>query len=435
MYELIGAVLGWIIREIFYVPLDFHWGIIVVSGLFLWVWNVMIDENSVAPCRTGVSLREENAYHHQRANDQSTYLLLLCRVLEITRHSSKAMSSWVSPTSRECRSVNEYRRQTLTVLSVFSFVFCIVMFPLGLHKVCDVAFLGAPFPANIQLCALDFQEANLNRAEPASFSQKWAERIAWFRNWRRRRLNNSTAPVPETPGIIESFDDKHDGSSTDHGEIDSDPAALSTNRRNEKASAAVDGRVPGRRQARSTSFNSIRPIPPTAPLDAAGINDPCPAPCCPTISTIAPSDPSLLASTSLALAPPAPLLPTCSNHGPLHAYHEPNQPSIAPSLTWKAKVKRIGNEFVKGLIMPVSIAVIVSIPCALIQPIKALFTPVPGWTGGRISDAPDGRPPLAWLLETATFIGGICIPAGLLLLGAGFARLKVGGWWCMMMRN
>lgn len=75
--------------------------------------------------------------------------------------------------------------------------------------------------------------------------------------------------------------------------------------------------------------------------------------------------------------------------------------------------------------MPVSIAVILSIPCALIPPVKALFTPVEGWTGSRMPNAPDGRPPLAWVLETAVFIGGIVIPAGLILLGAGFARLKV----------
>jgi hypothetical protein len=81
--------------------------------------------------------------------------------------------------------------------------------------------------------------------------------------------------------------------------------------------------------------------------------------------------------------------------------------------------------FLKGFLMPVSLGVILSIPCALIPPVKALFTPVPDWTGTRMPNAPDGRPPLAFVLETATFIGGIVIPSGLLLLGASFARIQV----------
>jgi Na+-translocating ferredoxin:NAD+ oxidoreductase RnfA subunit len=31
LYMAIGAALSWIVKEIFYVPVDFQWGIIVVS--------------------------------------------------------------------------------------------------------------------------------------------------------------------------------------------------------------------------------------------------------------------------------------------------------------------------------------------------------------------------------------------------------------------
>lgn len=75
--------------------------------------------------------------------------------------------------------------------------------------------------------------------------------------------------------------------------------------------------------------------------------------------------------------------------------------------------------------MPVSAAVVIALPCALIPPLRALFTKTEGWTGTRMPNAPDGKPPLAFILETASFIGAICIPAGLILLGASFARLKV----------
>lgn len=31
LYQIIGVTLAWLVREIFYVPMDFRWGIIVVS--------------------------------------------------------------------------------------------------------------------------------------------------------------------------------------------------------------------------------------------------------------------------------------------------------------------------------------------------------------------------------------------------------------------
>jgi hypothetical protein len=33
LYQSLGAFLAWVIREIFYVPIDFQWGIIVVGHL------------------------------------------------------------------------------------------------------------------------------------------------------------------------------------------------------------------------------------------------------------------------------------------------------------------------------------------------------------------------------------------------------------------
>ena len=31
LYQVVGALLAWLIREFFYVPMDFQWGILVVS--------------------------------------------------------------------------------------------------------------------------------------------------------------------------------------------------------------------------------------------------------------------------------------------------------------------------------------------------------------------------------------------------------------------
>ena len=204
-----------------------------------------------------------------------------------------------------------------------------------------------------KLCALDFRP---DVQPPLPFRQRWAARYHSLRTWRDK-------PIPEIP--IET-DDK-------------DPAEL-------RPSAYRGGLVPTRKTSRAPSFNSIRPIPSTAPLDAAGIHTACPD------------------------------LPVCAHRA--YSYHEPARTARQ---VWSARM----IEFAKGFIMPVSLAVILSSPCALIPPVKALFTEVPDWSGTRMPNAPDGRPPLAWVLDTAIFIGGIVIPAGLLLLGAGFARIKV----------
>jgi hypothetical protein len=34
LYQAIGVTLAWLVREIFFVPMDFRWGIIVVSLRF-----------------------------------------------------------------------------------------------------------------------------------------------------------------------------------------------------------------------------------------------------------------------------------------------------------------------------------------------------------------------------------------------------------------
>lgn len=82
-----------------------------------------------------------------------------------------------------------------------------------------------------------------------------------------------------------------------------------------------------------------------------------------------------------------------------------------------------------GILNPVSISLFFALPIALISPLKALFVVVDNWTGTRIPNGPDGKPPLAFILDTAAFIGAICIPVGLMLLGASFARLKVPRSW------
>ncbi|KAI5481397.1 auxin efflux carrier transmembrane protein [Pseudohyphozyma bogoriensis] len=79
--------------------------------------------------------------------------------------------------------------------------------------------------------------------------------------------------------------------------------------------------------------------------------------------------------------------------------------------------------FAKSLITPPTLSLILGILCALVQPLKSLFVVVEGSTFNPT--APDGDPPLAIVLDTATFLGGANVPLGLLVLGAALARLRI----------
>ncbi|KAI0079031.1 auxin efflux carrier [Panus rudis PR-1116 ss-1] len=73
---------------------------------------------------------------------------------------------------------------------------------------------------------------------------------------------------------------------------------------------------------------------------------------------------------------------------------------------------------------PVTVSLLVSLPISMVRPLKGLFVDESN-AGGPTWKAPDGRPPLAFLLDTAQFIGNIAIPLALILLGSSFARLHI----------
>ncbi|KAJ7653127.1 auxin efflux carrier [Mycena polygramma] len=83
--------------------------------------------------------------------------------------------------------------------------------------------------------------------------------------------------------------------------------------------------------------------------------------------------------------------------------------------------------FVVEVCAPASLSIIISFPIALIHPLKGLFVEVPS---PHIPSAPDGKPPLSFLFDTATFIGAASVPLGLVCLGSALARLEVprGRW-------
>jgi auxin efflux carrier family protein len=101
------------------------------------------------------------------------------------------------------------------------------------------------------------------------------------------------------------------------------------------------------------------------------------------------------------------------------------EPSSSPSVHSRHHRHRL-TEVLKSCFIqmcsPPSISIIVSFAISLINPVKALFIHVPGT---HIPDAPDGQPPLAFVMDTATFVGAASVPLGLICLGSALARLKV----------
>ena len=84
------------------------------------------------------------------------------------------------------------------------------------------------------------------------------------------------------------------------------------------------------------------------------------------------------------------------------------------------------RHFLVELLKPNPIVMVLSIIIALVDPLKALFVPPsPNFQPRFRPTAPDGQPPLAVILDTATFIGGASVPLGLVCLGSALATLRV----------
>lgn len=256
-----------------------------------------------------------------------------------------------------------------------------------------------------QLCALDFKEENLKKGPRAPFKQRFSRLLAKV----RRRAHGTPQDDEELYAEGTSRDDsialetgssevekgrRHSLVTSDHGESGEEPGDLK--------SRYSGGLKPTRKTSRASSFTSMmertRSIPATAPVDAID-----------------------------AERERSDAGPSCDNanheHNPSQSgFHQPITPVPSVARTpWSKKILT----FIKGLATPVSLSIVIAIPCGIISPLKALFVPVDGWSGSRVPFAPDNHPPLAFITDTAAFIGSISIPAALILLGASFARLKV----------
>ncbi|KAK0200040.1 auxin efflux carrier [Desarmillaria ectypa] len=107
---------------------------------------------------------------------------------------------------------------------------------------------------------------------------------------------------------------------------------------------------------------------------------------------------------------------------PLTPIAEDRPPSPSPTRRRWQKFSITARGVIKSLLTPASITILISFPIALIKPLKALFVEVDGY---YMPSAPDGEPPLAFVIDFAEFMGAASVPLGLICLGSALARLDV----------
>ena len=103
---------------------------------------------------------------------------------------------------------------------------------------------------------------------------------------------------------------------------------------------------------------------------------------------------------------------------------EQDEPSLS-SRTPATLTTRAWNIF-RSLLSPATISMFLAFPIALVTPLKGLFVSL---ENSPIPNAPDGHPPLYFIMDTANFLGAASIPLGLVCLGAALAKLKVPKSW------
>ncbi|KIR60535.1 membrane protein [Cryptococcus bacillisporus CA1873] len=345
LYMILGFICAWFVREFFFVPPDFRYGILVMGALSNWgnlPTAVVQTLAKSAPFDPGTDVELGVAY-----------------------------------------------------IAVFVLAMNVCLFPMGLHKI----------------CAWDFRQENLIKPRPLPVKERWGKRLRSINGVFRKDKNAkkeddiNDEKIEEIANGIPSPEAETHKSKTS---IDFDEGGEEPSEMIQRARFAGGADV-ARKKSRASSFHSMmettRSIPATAPLDASGIAEPCLVPSTTNRDHILPVD-------SRRIEP-------CQ-------YHHPVTP--APSIhkpSWGQRLLKLAREFV----MPLTVAIILGIICSVISPIKALFVPVDGWSGTRIPYAPDGKPPLSFITDTANFLGGMSIPAGLILLGASFGRLKMPKKW------
>lgn len=395
IYQLLGFIMGIIIREVCFVPRNFWQGIVVLTGMSNWG-----------------NLRQCKPRHFTASLLTSDILLCIQR----TRSSC-----------RSCSSLHSILQRTLLVSAVRVLSFLLtshICQPVGvsyvsIFSVCYhiVFWIGGAASS----LAWDYLPG-VPQGEEAERRVSWKERPIGHLVARTLHLAPPPpAPLPsESAGKDEeafSADAKDDTSSVESLEtpvldvprivVHEEPANESDvqlTRRTSNLPAVTH--VRSRRLTIAIPTTPLRPSVPATPVRPSVSTTPMrlSVPSTPAFAT-APASPlrsGYPTSPVRSIASIAATTPIRSIHS-IHSLEDPaavavlDKASIVKPRHWVFKVL----EPLSALLKPVTMALAISLPIALVVPLKALFVDTvaqggPNWHG------PDGRPPLAFVMDTGT---------------------------------
>lgn len=269
-------------------------------------------------------------------------------------------------------------------IAIFILLMNSVFFALGVHKVSEILGIAADW----EMCGWDFTENRTIRNE--TFWQRWSRRLSRPRQFISRRREVSPAePVPNA---------NVGQGGLNHMESKTSPIQLEGH-----STQTALGRMTSLTPSLSAMIDSTNRIPGTMPLEGGDL----------------PESPF----QSLSKSPTPQPFEGDEDAGSIRSDARPSsvaseKPATRPTLLMRAVVT-IQH------VPTATWSVIAGLLCSLIQPLKALLTTTENWTGSRMPNAPDGNPPLFFLLDTTAYIGALTVPLGLMLLGSSFARLQV----------
>ncbi|KAJ3479393.1 hypothetical protein NLI96_g9093 [Meripilus lineatus] len=320
IYEGIGIIIAWFIKQFFWIPHRFRYGILVAGG-----WG------NYADIPTSVVMSITASAPFSGAQDQTL---------------------------------------AVAYISAFILVFFFTLFPFGGHK----------------MVAWDFIGPDVENDEVKQMSRTKRRKV--FKNL----MNAPRLVVPS----------RRPGSHPDPEKADDRPESMTSSSTPEVQSPIPQRIHPAQRHV---SFNcDTESTEPAIDIEITPITSPEP--------TIVHADTMTFVDSS-----------TIVRENPDGIEKTDIPPLLSPaSPPLRLKLAKRVKSFLSSLLLPPSISIILSFTIALVTPLKALFVPIPT---AHIPNAPDGQPPLAFIQDAASFIGGASVPLGLMCLGSALARLKV----------
>ncbi|KZP31912.1 hypothetical protein FIBSPDRAFT_916594 [Athelia psychrophila] len=333
LYEIIGVVIAWTVKQFFWVPHRFRFGILVAGG-----WGNYGD------IPTSVVMSITGAAPFNGASDQTL---------------------------------------SVAYISAFILVFFMTLFPLGGHAWIAMDFSG-PDIENEEV------QETMRAKQKSLLSGAWARSALHTLRYRGR-----------TSQGVARFDlaDQEDVGASD--------------------SSALE-------KAEEKRENNAYPRATPAPKHVSFYHDDHEAITSATETVVVSPPISMYAGPSRLPSPTPSLLPLEKTITPGDQLAD--DIAHARVLNRREKTVQFTLTFLRSLLAPGSSVIIIALIIALVPTLKALF--VAGVPGTHIPNAPDGLPPLNFILDTTTFIGAASVPLGLVSLGSALARLKVprGQW-------